>query len=262
MALAQTPSEVTEAEFIATRSCLLRAGFDIPYGSDFAHNPTSSIAGVPGLFASASAARVSGYGTTIRESDDPISAFGKHLDSADSTRFAIALHGASDARQVSVTLMRGGTVSRSAEGCAAEGTTAVYGSVETALRLENFANEIYAQLEPSAIARVLKRDLPSYRSCMATSGYVLGPEETNASKQARERFGVYRDPGDPPKPAEAVMAETDAKCQHESGMTSDTNSLFFRTAGHWVIAHEGQIIAWRDDLSTAQKQAKNIIDNG
>ena len=262
VALAQTPADIAQAEFLATRACLREAGFEIPFGSPSPTSSTSSIVGVPGLFASESAARISGYGTTIRETDDPITAFGNHLGVADRARFETALNGASDARQASVPLMRGGTVSRSTEGCAAEGTAAVYGSVATALRLENFANEVYAQVEPSSIGRVVKRDLPDYRTCMAKSGYQLGLQDTNASKLARERFGVYRNEGDRPKPAEAAMAGADATCQHESGMVTDTNDLFFRSAANWVVAHEGQILAWQDDLSGAQRRAKNIIDNG
>jgi hypothetical protein len=259
-ALVQQPPELADARFVAERSCLRAAGWDIPPVVPTATKSALSVTGVAGLVPSTADARTAGFSSTVRDTPDPITAYEQRLPGKKRAEFEAARNGPKDGNVATITMMRGGEVSRPASGCSAEALTAVYGSVETSLYLDNFFNEVIAQDPSSDAARVVRKDMPRYTTCMAEAGYRV--TDLNAGELARKEFGKYREPGDPPKAAEARMAVTDARCQDKAGMIKDTNDLFFRKAGNWVTEHEAQILGWKEDLDASTRRAKQIIEHG
>lgn len=259
VALTQTPPELSQATFLAARQCLQSKGYDVPYASAASGNQTASIVGVAGLFASESAATAYGYSSTFRGDPDPISAYETSLPVTDQAKFQTAYSGDPSSEQVSITLTSGAKVSQSAEGCLAEANIAVYGSVATGLKLVNFVNEVYAQVDITEVVAVVKTNLNAYHECMSAAGYEIS--SLNAADVAVSKFGRYRGAGDPPSADEKTMASKDAGCQAKSGLITDTNKSFFTTAASWITTHEGQIAAQQEALTQAKQKAQKIIDN-
>lgn len=260
VALTQTPPELTQAAFLAARSCLQKSGYAVPYSSTIDVSGMSSLVGLSGLFTSMEAARTYGYPSTLVPSAGPIDSFAESLPEPDRAAFETAYSGPKDAEQIGITLSSGAQVSQAATGCLAEANTAVYGSVEDSLLLSNFVNEVYAQLDVSDILAAVMADMPEYEACMSNAGYHVS--KLDAGDLAEVTFGRYRAMGTPPSAAEADMAATDAGCQVEAGLIDDANEVFFTTARDWILANQGQIVARQESLTAALARAQSIIDNG
>jgi hypothetical protein len=259
VSLASLPADLAIAHDLAQRSCLIRLGFDLPFDSSAVGSQRSALVGVDGLFASAEAARASGYPTTTEENGSVLDNFENSLPEATRAQFREANFGSMDEVE-SVTIGDGVVVSRSATGCFADADRAVYGSVSAALELENFVNDVNGQsqkfLDDASVD--LEGKYAPYEACMEANGYDV--DGLNAAEVALEKFGKYRLFGEAPKAEEQSMAASDFICQDEVGFSADLNALFVQKAGAWIVENEAHILALRDELDASMIRARAIVD--
>ncbi len=157
--------------------------------------------------------------------------------------------------------LNGGTVASVAtEGCIAEGRKAVYGSVENALRLQEFGNEILPFTSEAVESDEVQDAADEYAGCMEAEGYqVATPGQ--ALQQATERFAGGLDGVAPAKasPAERSMAVADAICQQRSSINAVMEDQLFVAASDWLNENEGQILGYAELQRDALKRAQRIL---
>ena len=260
--LSSLPPDLAIAHSIATRDCLIGAGYNIPFDATALSNDGSgsAVVGIAGVFASQEAARDYGYNSTFVESgSDPISDFEATLGDTDAAQFERALFGDSSDME-ELTLPGGMVASRSRTGCYAEADIAVYGSVLGALQVTQFVNEVtlLASDYSSDLESTLRDLLPDYERCMADAGYEV--QGLKAEAKAQELFGQYRQHGSPPSAEEQQLAVTDYGCQSQVGLATQLKSIFTVKASVWLVEDEQRILALQESLNAALKRSQAIVN--
>lgn len=258
-ALVAPPPDLDQAVLKASIECLSRHGFNVPYSPAFSSTAATSVTGVAGLPPSAESARAHGYTTTQQDGEavNAVGGFREALSPAEQARFDTVYTGSASAARVSVTLADGSKAEQSSEGCFAEANVRVYGSIKTDLELSQFPNEMYSLVDTRKVAKAVRDALPAYEKCMKDHGYAV--TGLNADKVAAQRFGKYRQPGDPPSRDESAMASRDAQCQAQSGMVENSEDVFYAGAAKWITNNESSILAHRAAINTAVANAKRVL---
>jgi hypothetical protein len=126
------PPEISIAHQVSTTQCLRTAGFNVPLDTA-AGAAGPALAGVVGLFTSASDARATGYSTTVEQaSDGGIDGFRSTLSKADAKRFDLSLWG-DGKHSATLVLDSGAKATKSTTGCFADADRAIYGDVKSAM---------------------------------------------------------------------------------------------------------------------------------
>jgi hypothetical protein len=258
-ALASPPAELATAHGLLVRACAREAGFDVPASFQGSTRSSAALIGVGELLASEQQARRLGYASTVKDAGSRADVWERSLSEDRQERYRKVVWG-DDEKTVEITLPDGVKSGRSDSGCWADADRALYGSVEQALTIENFVNELNREAldMQSAALRIVSGKKSGYSACMRTVGYRVGG--ISAEKLAASRFGKYRYEGDEPKAAEQAMAAADFRCQQEAGFAEALDGLFVERASNWIKANETKILAQRDVLGGAAKRAKSIIE--
>lgn len=259
-ALATLPPELELAHRVVTRTCMLKAGFDLPFDSSPPRDFGRTLIAVEGLIASENSARTNGYRTTQADNLSPIDQYEEDLSASEAAEYRLAYSGGDDPQTEMLTLGNGMIVGRSTEGCLAEADIAVYGSVKDTLKAQNFINEVYGQsvTYASDTTSELGPLLAEYKTCMADKGYEVNG--LNAAALAAEAFGVYRSASESPSIDEQNMAVSDFQCQTQSGFAEKLDEIFIEKSSVWIVQNEGLIIGTREIIDESKARAQAIIN--
>ena len=258
--LVTLPPELELAHRVVARTCMSKAGFDLPFDSSPPRDFGGTLIAVEGLISSEDSARTIGYRTTQTDQLSPIDQYEEDLPASEAAEYRLAYFGGDDPETEMLTLGNGTIVGRSTEGCLAEADIAVYGSVKNILKAQNFINEVqgqsvnYASETTSALGPLLAE----YKTCMADQGYEVNG--LNAAKLAGETFGVYRSASQAPSIDEQNMAVSDFQCQAQSGIAKKLDEIFIEKSSVWIVQNEGLIIGTREIVDESKDRAQAIIN--
>lgn len=259
LSLSALTPDLAAAHDTVRRECLATHGYELVYNSSVTASSNAALIGVAGLFASESAARDHGYLTTLADDRHPIDIYSESLTPEERETFQKIDFGTDENLQ-SVDIGGGATVSRSLDGCFADADRAVYGSVENALKIQNFVNELGGQSQAflGEAEASLHTPLDNYTTCMSDAGYsVTG---LNADQLALDLFGKYRLPGEPPSGDEQELALIDYDCQEKAGFASTLNQVFLDRAASWISENEAHILGLQELLSQSLDRARAIVN--
>lgn len=257
-ALTSQPVDLSIAHTTAWRSCMQTAGFQVPFDSTAGGQRRSALIGVEGLFASEDDARAFGYSSTTGEGEGTLDRFRSSLPPSQQEQYDLAHFGSGETVQVS--LPNGLVVSRSADGCIAEGDKAVYGSVENAIQVGEFVNEVNTESSQflDEAESSLREVLGTYEDCMSAQG--VSVSGLSAGEVAASQFGQYRAYDEAPSADEQALAVTDFSCQVEAGFNEKLDDVFVQNASVWIVENEDRIIALRDLLDESMVRSQQVID--
>jgi hypothetical protein len=145
-----------------------------------------------------------------------------------------------------------------ATGCLAQVRTALFGSVESWLLVDQFA---VAGIRRFAVAAMKSPEVTeaaaAYERCMAERGYASkNPADT--ARQARLRWIESATAGEPTAD-EIAMARADADCQRRSGVHAVLDDTVLRLAATWIRQHESTILELADTYTAAIERAQQVM---
>lgn len=265
VALLKVPVELAWAEARATDLCMRRTGFRYPVYEAFRPAVVSPprLGGLGRPIDVVEAERV-GYGSLIRPlpGTDPLERaeadFLASLTPAERRAYHKSLVPSSSS-SVQVQLSNGVTVGASDRGCLAKAREAVYGSVETFLRLTSVVNEVPAVGDAVMRDHRVRTALKVYADGMAAQSI---PVKTPllAVRLAEQRFGGTRPATGPVSDDERAMAVADATCQGNSHINRAIDDAVLDALAGWIDEHEPRILALAGLQRAALDNAKSILD--
>lgn len=256
--LSQLPPDIGLARTIAREGCINAAGYPVVAGRIIEGATRAQEGATVGIWASEDRARSGGYSTTLKEeSSTPFQAFGDALPEPQRNEYFHALMG--DKTNVEKYTTDAGMVfSRAAEGCFADSDREIFGTLQDAMAIELFINDLTAQLREGGASLSAGEYIGDYERCMAQAGSAV--HGLHADTLAGEKFGRYRALGEPPRAEEQELAVTDFRCQDSSGLAANVREANLRTAGEWLKKNEQRILTLKETLAHSVERAQNIIN--
>ncbi|MDU7360183.1 MAG: hypothetical protein E7L00_03105 [Propionibacteriaceae bacterium] len=254
--LENQPGELSQATSILTVQCLRKHGFDVPPQPTHQQPHNDVYLGLVGVFRSEKEAASLGYTSTVN-APESLDDYENSLPEARREQFRVALQGPEDAPMVNGTTKFGAVIGRSSVGCLAEADKHVFGSLDAEMLGSVLRDEAMAATQGEA-TDLAPSDGRAYEECMAAAGYQV--DGFNAFTVAGEKFGVYRQVGQPPKEEERAMAVADYQCQQEIHLIERLREHYARRAGDWVVANERRLLEWRGTVEQSLVRAKAVID--
>ncbi|MBK8468987.1 MAG: hypothetical protein WAR57_09700 [Candidatus Phosphoribacter sp.] len=259
MSLGSSNVDLQQAELRLQDKCLKAHGYVVPgLVTQTVGALSVNLSGALGLL-TVEGARAAGYGPLIGQSStaiDPVGAFVQSLSERDGKHFSVAYNGGEGAKEESLRIGRM-VAGASTEGCVALARIRIYGSISNFLRLTYLPGEIVS-IGPEVVNSPAANDaFRGYADCMKKAG--LDVDNLNQARQlATERFGS-RQAMAPPTAEEVSMAVTDANCQVSSGLRDRLNDETLRRASAYIAAHEEELLALQELLTTARINAKAAL---
>ncbi|MFC4807473.1 hypothetical protein ACFO4S_08895 [Falsarthrobacter nasiphocae] len=248
--------EVGAAINVLTSECALKYGWT--HGVHLQHGGgPSSVTGVPDVWRSSKEAERWGY-SSAADDDTPRP---QMSESQEKSIMGFSSSGPSqdDEPKTKVALPGGAVVSTASTGCHAEAQKKVYGSLEDALRLTNFINEVLpsGQKDLSKYEKVLRKAAPEYQKCMSEAGFDI--KFGQARDWAEKNVSPKRKPGERPAGRELELARADGGCQEKVGLAQKLDEAYFEVAGAWVRDNEKRILGLREKKQAALERARTVL---
>jgi hypothetical protein len=266
-ALMRPPVQLAIAEARVTSRCMQGRGFRYPAAEALDRVPSATPSRLGGLgrpLHLEEATRV-GYGFRIspRPGTDPVErASGRYLSSLSHAEQAAYQHALAPdgSRGVRVELSGGLVVGAASQGCVAEARKAVYGSVQTFLRLAHVASEVPRVADAAMRHRRVRAAVRAYSGCMAGKGIPVGTPML-AVKLAEERFGGTRPEIGPVSDAERDMAVADAICQQRTGVNEAIDDAVIDAASWWLRDEAPRLLELAALQGNAVESAREILEH-
>lgn len=238
---------------LAAAQCMRARGYAIPKETSYVAIPGNNVyADIGGVFTSKEEAVAGGYHATVNynKGSNVIDMYGNTLKDAASKKFERDYNGDKD--------LMGDDKDRDLA-CGPVAIRMVYGSFKKYISVGNTVNDFYKSKSGSALDDgEVRSAINAYSSCMNSAGYPI--KGLYAGRFAKERFGVYRKPGDPPNADERALVSADFDCQESAKLRPIIKKAFARIAAKWMVEHEPELLARHDALNSARQKAKQIVE--
>ncbi|MCP9957545.1 hypothetical protein [Streptomyces sudanensis] len=261
----EVKTQVVDAELKLLRKCMVDKGFTI-FPEDGAASTRSKAPET--VSPSVETAKKIGYGLdprrteTDRKTQTSSDAFDRLPDSKKAAH-TLAMYGP-DSDVVSYEFGEG-KVSIPRSGCMGEVRKALYGDLETYLRLQWTAQNT---VNTDAAAELTKDSevqgaATKWATCMKSSGYPGLKEPADARKAAAKDYV-----GIPPTQTtrldavlakEVELATADATCAQSSRLNQTVTEARAHASAKVLAKHEGEIIEWTDLLKKALRNAQRLL---